>query len=358
MHLQGRARRWVLRRGLCSASRTVWLHLLVSAFCETARPANTGTAQGSPHRARHSSDQGLQGWGCQGRCHTAPQALTSRCPADAVGPGCVSAASSPPSASLPLPKSRWILHRPTPAPGAPSYPNLLHQDPGPTRGPGALPCPRHPLQPPDTPSLPRPDPRGWGRALQAVGVLAARNKAIFLSVPGCSGSVSTLSPVRSQSWARAALGQPLPPSPSSEQQPQSPRPRLILLAPHLAAGPLGGGKLLRSAASRGGPEPPGRSPTQPGQRQQRRADVWKPGTAGGGPVRPPPGVRLQGQGWTQPGTHFLSRLLCRAWLAAAGAPPGRAFLGCQGRIWAAWGSARLERAARPLHGELQGGERG
>lgn len=151
--------------------------------------------------------------------------------------------------------------------------------PGPTRGPGALLCPQHPLQPQGTPSLPRPDPRGWGRALRGAGVLAARNKAIFLSVPGCSGPVSALSRVRSQSWVRAALGQPLAPAPARSSS--SPRPRLVLLAPHLAAGPLGGGKLLRSAASRGGPEPPGRSPTQPGQRQQRRADVWKPGTAGG-----------------------------------------------------------------------------
>lgn len=77
MHLQGRAQRRVLSRGLCSASRTVWLHLLVSALCETARPANKGTARGSPHRARRRSDQGLQGWGC----HTGPQALTSHCPA-------------------------------------------------------------------------------------------------------------------------------------------------------------------------------------------------------------------------------------------------------------------------------------
>lgn len=153
--------------------------------------------------------------------------------ADAAGPGCVSAASPPPSASLP-----------SPHPGGSCTDRPQPQAPPPTRtcctkipvsrphaGSWSLLCPQHPLQPQGTPSLPRPDPRGWGRALRGAGVLAARNKAIFLSVPGCSGPVSALSRVRSQSWARAALGQPLAPSPSSEQQQppaqaRSPRPAL------------------------------------------------------------------------------------------------------------------------------------
>lgn len=227
MHLQGRARRWVLRRGLCSAqaSRTVWLHLLVSAFCETARPANTGTAQGSPHRARHSSDQGLQGWGCQGCCHTAPQALPSHCPADAVGPGCVSAASSPPS--LPLPKSRWILHRPTPAPGAPSYLNLLHQDPSVPAPRGVLePCPAlstrcSPRTPPASPA------QTHGDGVELSGLWGCRQPAIKPFSSPCLAALA-LFQLCHRSGARAGRGQHwgsrCPPAPARSSSRRAPGP--------------------------------------------------------------------------------------------------------------------------------------
>lgn len=173
MHLQGRARRWVLRRGLCSASRTVWLHLLVSAFCETARPANTGTARGSPHRAQHSSDQGLQGWGCQGRCHTAPQALPSHCPADVSGAGLCLGGLFPTVSVSPPPQIQVDPAQTDPSARRPLLPEPAAPRSRPHAGSWSPDLPPAPAAAPGHPQPPPPRPTGMGS-----------------SSPGCGGAGS------------------------------------------------------------------------------------------------------------------------------------------------------------------------
>lgn len=67
----------------------------------------------------------------------------------------------------------------------------------------------------------------------------------------------------------------------------------------------------------------------------------------GGPCETPP-TRCEAAGpGMETAWYPFPRWAAVQGLAAAGAPPGRAFLGCQGQIWATWSSARLGRAARP-----------
>lgn len=72
---------------------------------------------------------------------------------------------------------------------------------------------------------------------------------------------------------------------------------------------------------------------------------------------PPPGVRLQGQGWRQPGTRFLGGLLCRAWQQQGHLLAGH-FLAVKGRFGPPGVQLSWEGQHGPLHGELQGRERG